>query len=304
MAEIQVKSDILGRDIEWIEGPDGKPWVVFDFFRPLGYRDAHQATRYIDPSYVSHSITLGKSNGGGRRNSRTIISEPGLYQLLMTSRKDEVKPFKEWLANVCVQIRETGRYEAPGLTPTLTSDGSSGHPPVSTTIAAAVPDPNEHPLVAQVKMLAALTDAFLATEKAVNEAKAKAAEAEVRAFAAETISLETKKDVAAIAGKIEDASEAIDALMGATKDDSGYFFAIPYLEKMRVRIPPNMRGIVGGECRKIAQKMDYNPYAFPTGPHGGFDGVRKFPKEVMHAWYAANRGNPARAAWFPLQIHG
>ena len=58
--------------------------------------------------------TLNDSTGL-RRDSR-IISEPGLYSLVLRSRKPEAKAFKRWIVHeVIPSIRRTGGYGAPAL---------------------------------------------------------------------------------------------------------------------------------------------------------------------------------------------
>ncbi len=43
-----------------------------------------------------------------------IINEPGLYSLILTSRKPEAKSFKRWITHeVIPAIRKTGKYETP-----------------------------------------------------------------------------------------------------------------------------------------------------------------------------------------------
>lgn len=47
----------------------------------------------------------------GRRQQTYIISEPGLYRLVMRSRKPEAKEFQRWVTHeVLPQIRKTGGY--------------------------------------------------------------------------------------------------------------------------------------------------------------------------------------------------
>ena len=58
--------------------------------------------------------TLNDSTGL-RRDSR-IISEPGLYSLVLRSRKPEAKAFKRWIVHEGIpSIRRTGGYGAPAL---------------------------------------------------------------------------------------------------------------------------------------------------------------------------------------------
>ena len=50
------------------------------------------------------------------------VNEPGLYTLVLGSRKPEAKRFKRWVTHeVLPAIRRTGRYSVPGLAPTPAS---------------------------------------------------------------------------------------------------------------------------------------------------------------------------------------
>ena len=47
----------------------------------------------------------------GRQGEATIINEPGLYALVLSSRKPEAKAFKRWITHeVIPSIRKTGGY--------------------------------------------------------------------------------------------------------------------------------------------------------------------------------------------------
>ena len=52
----------------------------------------------------------------------SIVNEPGLYTLILGSRKPEAKAFKRWVTHdILPAIRKTGRYAAPGsMTASLT----------------------------------------------------------------------------------------------------------------------------------------------------------------------------------------
>ena len=53
----------------------------------------------------------------GRQGEANIISESGLYSLVLGSRKPEAKMFKRWIThNVIPQIRKTGNYVQPSMT--------------------------------------------------------------------------------------------------------------------------------------------------------------------------------------------
>lgn len=50
----------------------------------------------------------------GRQGDANIVSESGLYSLVLSSRKPEAKKFKRWVTHeVLPAIRKTGQYSAP-----------------------------------------------------------------------------------------------------------------------------------------------------------------------------------------------
>lgn len=50
----------------------------------------------------------------GRQGETNIINEPGLYTLVLGSRKPEAKTFKRWITHeVIPSIRKTGGYQVP-----------------------------------------------------------------------------------------------------------------------------------------------------------------------------------------------
>ena len=60
------------------------------------------------------SITLSNINRRGTPK-RTIINEPGLYNLISKSTKPEAKEFSRWIRHeVLPTIRRTGRYSIQG----------------------------------------------------------------------------------------------------------------------------------------------------------------------------------------------
>lgn len=95
---------------------DGEPWfVLVDVARVLGlsnYRNAF--ARLDDDEKGVHTLDTP-----GGPQTVTILSESGLYALIMTSRKPEAKRFRKWVTGeVLPSIRRTGRYDA-GATPAI-----------------------------------------------------------------------------------------------------------------------------------------------------------------------------------------
>lgn len=91
---------------------DGEPWfVASDVATALGYRDASNAARHLkDQQKGTHNLS---TLGGDQKV--TVITESGLYKLVLRSRKPEAEEFSDWVTGeVLPTIRKTGRYEVPG----------------------------------------------------------------------------------------------------------------------------------------------------------------------------------------------
>ena len=85
----------------------------------LGYVNAKQAIRHnIDNDYKTVLDNIKASNRGLYHSPLTVnakntiyINEPGLYQLLFSSKKVEAKKFTKWVVEeVIPSIRQTGKY--------------------------------------------------------------------------------------------------------------------------------------------------------------------------------------------------
>ena len=89
---------------------EGEPWfVAADVCRALGIGDSRTATARLDAD--EKGAVLIRTLGGEQKV--TIISESGLYALVLSSRKPEAKAFKRWITHeVIPSIRKTGGYIA------------------------------------------------------------------------------------------------------------------------------------------------------------------------------------------------
>lgn len=98
-------NDDLNASIRVIE-IEGEPWfVAADVCKCLDI-NTEQIRRLDDDEKGLRSI----HTPGGSQNM-SIISEPGLYNLIMGSRKPEAKQFKRWVTHeVLPAIRKTGHY--------------------------------------------------------------------------------------------------------------------------------------------------------------------------------------------------
>ena len=96
----------------------GEPWVVArDVCAVLGTetRDLPDILEHDEQRPIVDIIHTLNDSTGLRRDSR-IISEPGLYSLVLRSRKPEAKAFKRWIVHeVIPSIRRTGGYGALAL---------------------------------------------------------------------------------------------------------------------------------------------------------------------------------------------
>ena len=92
---------------------DGEPWFIAnDVCAALQIGNPRQAISYLDED--EKGVTTNDTPGG--QQEMTIINEPGLYSLVLRSRKLEAKKFKRWITHeVLPAIRRTGSYAAPSV---------------------------------------------------------------------------------------------------------------------------------------------------------------------------------------------
>lgn len=92
---------------------NGSPWFsAADVCAVLDIANPRDAVRSLDDDEAD-------DHGVGSTDTLTVkvVSEPGLYSLILRSRKPEAKAFKRWITHeVLPAIRQTGKYEsAPAL---------------------------------------------------------------------------------------------------------------------------------------------------------------------------------------------
>ena len=97
---------------------DGDPWFVAkDVCDCLDIGNSRQALTYLDED--EKGVTTNDTLGGVQEMS--IVSESGLYSLILRSRKPEAKTFKRWIVrDVLPSIRKTGSYGNGILMPNFT----------------------------------------------------------------------------------------------------------------------------------------------------------------------------------------
>ena len=89
----------------------GDPWFVLkDCMNILDLGNPSETIKIFDDDEFSTTEVIDSI---GRRQRTYIISEPGLYRLVMKSRKPEAKEFQRWITHeVLPTIRKYGAYMA------------------------------------------------------------------------------------------------------------------------------------------------------------------------------------------------
>lgn len=115
--EVSVRT-VLRDDVPW--------WVLKDVCRVLDLTTPARVVERLDEDEVSQTHLTDRL---GRQQKTTIISESGLYAVILRSDKSEAKLFRRWVTHeVLPEIRKTGAYSALPASPpavqlrTLTSD--------------------------------------------------------------------------------------------------------------------------------------------------------------------------------------
>jgi hypothetical protein len=108
-----VPFDFEGRQIRVFTDEQGEPWfVAADVCQVLGIGNPRQAMTRLDEDEKG---VISTDTPGGLQPVATV-NEPGLYTLVLGSRKPEAKRFKRWVTHeVLPAIRRTGSYAVPGL---------------------------------------------------------------------------------------------------------------------------------------------------------------------------------------------
>lgn len=88
---------------------DGEIWFVLnDVCRALSLANPSKAAQRLDDD--EKGVTTGYTLGG--QQTYSVVSEAGLYSLILTSRKPEARRFKRWVTHeVLPALRRTGVYD-------------------------------------------------------------------------------------------------------------------------------------------------------------------------------------------------
>ena len=101
-----------GRQVRVITDEQGEPWfVAADVCSVLDIGNPRQAMSRLDEDEKG---VISTDTPGGEQ-SMTTVNEPGLYNLVLGSRKPQARRFKRWVTHeVLPAIRRTGRYAIAG----------------------------------------------------------------------------------------------------------------------------------------------------------------------------------------------
>lgn len=91
---------------------DGEPWfVAVDVCNALEISNSRDAVARLDDDEKN---TVALTDGIRGNPNKVIVNEPGLYSLVLGSRKPEAKAFKRWITHeVIPSIRKHGAYMTP-----------------------------------------------------------------------------------------------------------------------------------------------------------------------------------------------
>ena len=97
--------------VRCVLGEGGEPmFVAADVCRVLEIENVSQTLSYLDADELASLVMMS----GGQRREMNVITEAGLYSLILRSRKPEAKLFKRWVTHeVLPSIRKRGAYLTP-----------------------------------------------------------------------------------------------------------------------------------------------------------------------------------------------
>jgi anti-repressor protein len=95
-------------------------WAAVDVCRILSISNPTMAIRALDDDEAT------KLNLGGQQGEVNFVNEPGLYSLILRSRKTEARKFKRWITHeVIPSIRKTGSYGVTAQLPDFTDPAAA-----------------------------------------------------------------------------------------------------------------------------------------------------------------------------------
>lgn len=115
MNEISIinKSTLLGREIDVYGTPDEPMFLAKDVAEWIEHTQPSKMVDNIDED----EKLIGTIFLSGQKREAWLVTEDGLYEILMQSRKPIAKQFKKGVKEILKTIRHTGGYIATKVTP-------------------------------------------------------------------------------------------------------------------------------------------------------------------------------------------
>lgn len=106
--EIQ-RFEFKGESLRTLTDKAGEPWFVAKDVCDILGTDTRDLHKILESDEITNVDSIHIAQNGGK--APLIISEPGLYRLVMKSRKPEAKEFQRWVTHeVLPSIRKHGAY--------------------------------------------------------------------------------------------------------------------------------------------------------------------------------------------------
>ncbi len=108
-----------GAAVRMQQSDAGEPlFCLADVCKVLEIANPSHAAAQLKEEFELPTLNVGSFDTGFGVKEFTLITEPQLYFVMMRSRSDKAKPFRQWVVTeVLPTIRKTGRYEAPKAAP-------------------------------------------------------------------------------------------------------------------------------------------------------------------------------------------
>lgn len=110
-----------GQAVRVLTDHHGRPLLVLaDLCRVLDLGNTSMVASRIDPDALSTAEVIDSM---GRKQSASVVTEAGMYEVVLLSRKPEAREFKRWLTHeVLPSIARTGSYGTPSFDLTRMDD--------------------------------------------------------------------------------------------------------------------------------------------------------------------------------------
>ena len=108
------RSNFMGQEVDVYGTAEEPLFLAKDVAKWIGHSDVSMMMRNVDED---EKVTSNVCTPGGRQNA-WFLTEDGLYEVLMQSRKPIAKQFKKGVKDILKTIRRTGEFNAKPQQPT------------------------------------------------------------------------------------------------------------------------------------------------------------------------------------------